>query len=1009
MKTVSWRKTLAATLVLAFGAGAQTVWNGYVDQRRLEHGDTAWFDERVTVHTIIKAEQLAGLAYLVNRQTVANKRDMKKDTVRLGANIALNYIDNWESWGNGAKPPNHWSAIGYDSSHAFRGVFDGAGFVISGVYIDTSIPFQGLFGVVDGGTVKNVRVAASYINGVDYVGGVAGMLVNKGNIENSFATGDVFGSDNVGGLVGFHGGRMNQCYATGKVNGHDNVGGLIGAGQSLGIVKGSYAAGDVTGNDNVGGLAGYTEKDTIKDCYATGNVTGAKEVGGFVGNSNWDVIINSYAAGNVFGYGGYVSGFAGSASAVIKNCYSAGAISGTGSNITGLAGYAEDAVIVYGYYNKDVFDAGENNIRYGIPKTAEDMGKQEFVDLLNAAAYALSANKWVYSPGRTPALSAEAVTEDGFNACFAGGNATESNPLVIMARRHLENLSAHVNCGGGAKISKKHFKLGKSIDLSGELWTAIGQRTDGGEDAATLFTGVFDGDWNEISGVSIDTAKKADEGDADKYQGLFGRIGAGGEVKNLKLIDVNINGYYHVGGLAGRNAGTVTNCYASGKISGTGGVSGGGEVGGLVGINVSGTIKNSRAAVEIFGHANMVGGLVGWNSAAGKIQSCYAEGNVDGSGEDLGGLVGRNDGSAVENSYAAGNVNGDNSGTNNAVGGLVGINYNATITNCYAAVGRVTGNSSVGGLVGLNIGALGTVSKITSSYYNSDIFETANSYGTPKTTEEMKLRGTYTGWEFGKVWAIDKEVNDGYPHFYAINAAKPAITAQPRDGAVFEGREITLSVTATVNESVGNKGTLTYAWYSNEDAYTPGGRKIDGAGSASYKVPASGAGAYYYYVIVTNAITDNGDGGRKTESVTSSIATVTVNPVSALSPGRVIPTASDFGKETALVSRVSASAVGLTAGPAPVARGGGRVNFYRQGKRIFNCELPVYDASGNLLGKIKIEDKGAATLQKRRIVGTWNLKDANGRPVPSGAYLVKGTVAGTDGKKEKASVFVSVR
>jgi hypothetical protein len=992
MKTFDLRKTLAAALVLAFGAGAQTVWNGEVD--------TAWFDERATLpkpYTIDKAEQLAGLAYLVNHPTVApNKRDMKKDTIRLGANIALNYIDEWEDWGPMRGDLKRWSAIGYDSLRAFRGTFDGAGFVISGVYIDTAAPYQGLFGVVDGGKIKNVRVAASYIYGDDYVGGIAGKIVNRGTIESSFATGDVNGNNIVGGLAGFHSGTMDRCYATGTVVGKDSVGGLIGL--SAGIVKSSYAAGDVAGNDNVGGLAGYTEKDSIKDSYATGKVSGAKRVGGLVGNSNGYAIVNSYAAGDVSGVGGGLIGpLVGSSSATIKNSYAAGAVSGAGSNITGLAGLAIDAVIVYGYYNKDVFDEGEDNIRYGIPKTAEDMRKQEFVDLLNAAAYALSANKWVYSPGKPPTLSAEAATESDFNACFAGGDAKENNPLIITTRRHLENLSAHVNCGGGSKIIGKHFKLGKSIELSGEDWTAIGQRPENGEDTSTLFTGTFDGGWNEIRGVTVN---KTEELDADKYQGLFGRIGAKGVVKNLKLIDVNINGYYHVGGLAGWNAGTITGCSVTGKVSGTGGVSGGGEVGGLVGKNEKGTIANGSADVKVTGSANMVGGLVGWNFNNGKIEYSYAAGNVEGNGEDLGGLVGRNDSSAVGNSYATGNVIGDSSGTNNAVGGLVGINYQATITNCYAAIGRVTGNSSVGGLVGLNIGALGTVSKITSSYYNSDIFETANSYGTPKTTDEMKRQNTYEegGWKFNEsnksTWGID-DTNDGYPH---IEAAKPVITLQPADRTAQKGDTLTLTVMAN--------GGVSYQWYSNANADNAAGTPIAGATSAAYRVPtiALEAGTYYYYVIVINSTS---------AGVTSKIATVKINPVSTLSHDRVIPVAGS-DKETALISPVSAITAKLTAGPTPVASSGGPVNFYRQGKRIYNCELQVYDASGNLLNNIKIEDKNgnppsAALPQEKRLVGSWNLKDANGRPVPSGTYLIKGTVAGTDGKKEKAAILVGVR
>jgi hypothetical protein len=98
----------------------------------------------------------------------------------------------------------------------------------------------------------------------------------------------------------------------------------------------------------------------------------------------------------------------------------------------------------------------------------------------------------------------------------------------------------------------------------------------------------------------------------------------------------------------------------------------------------------------------------------------------------------------------------------------------------------------------------------------------------------------------------------------------------------------------------------------------------------------------------------------------------------------------------------------FTAGPNPVLKQSGIVNFFRQGKRVANCELRIYDATGNIVNSVKIRDNAIGN-QSRRQVGSWNLCDRNGRIVSEGTYLVKGVIKTSDGKSEKVSVIVGVR
>jgi parallel beta-helix repeat protein len=149
---------------------------------------------------------------------------------------------------------------------------------------------------------------------------------------------------------------------------------------------------------------------------------------------------------------------------------------------------------------------------------------------------------------------------------------------------------------------------------------------------------------------------------------------------------------------------TVHNSYAQGNAIGTT------RVGGLVGYfnSPQGTITNSSATGNVTGSGNYVGGLIG-EMYQGTITTSFATGTVNGN-NNVGGLVGYNDEGTVTNSSATGTVNG-----NSGVGGLVGEKYDGTVTNS-SATGNVTGTIRVGGLVGsmsdgtiTNSSATGTV------------------------------------------------------------------------------------------------------------------------------------------------------------------------------------------------------------------------------------------------------------------------------------------------------------
>jgi len=88
------------------------------------------------------------------------------------------------------------------------------------------------------------------------VSGNTALTIRGGYGGNSYATGTVSGSSNVGGLVGANAySTVSNSYATGAVTGSSSVGGVT----DYGLVSNSHAAGKVSGSSNIGGLLGYNE------------------------------------------------------------------------------------------------------------------------------------------------------------------------------------------------------------------------------------------------------------------------------------------------------------------------------------------------------------------------------------------------------------------------------------------------------------------------------------------------------------------------------------------------------------------------------------------------------------------------------------------------------------------------------------------------------------------------------------------------------------------------------
>ena len=108
-----------------------------------------------------------------------------------------------------------------------------------------------------------------------------------------------------------------------------------------------------------------------------------------------------------------------------------------------------------------------------------------------------------------------------------------------------------------------------------------------------------------------------------------------------------------------------------------------------------------------------------------------------------------------------------------------------------------------------------------------------------------------------------------------VNAQNPSITSQPVSATVAFNASHTLSVLASVTDG----GTLSYSWFSNTSSSNIGGTPITSNNTtASYSPSTNTSGTFFYFVEVTNTITNNGDGGNKTATIRSDAVTLTVSP-----------------------------------------------------------------------------------------------------------------------------------
>ena len=337
-----------------------------------------------------------------------------------------------------------WTAVGTENA-PFKGTFDGKGYTITGLNIPTNDnEYVGLIGILDGGTVKNVKFASVSVTGKNDVGTAVGRIINGGTVSGvQVLGGTVSGAKRVGGVVGSikANGMVSDCTNAAGVTANDrNAGGIVGSayytetGKQM-YITGCVNNGAVTASGGVCGgivslsaanVSGNTNTAAVKGTEVGGIVGEQKSYGSVTNNTNSGAVMNTggnaaYGAGGIIGWLRYHGRSEANAYPVSE------IISVTGNKNSGSVTGGNDAGGIVGtVYNSAVIMNNKNTATSFSAATfaAGIVGNYQTVE--TPAAEAPAQNKLTFGSDNTSAATLEQITAP----CKALLIYTNDNPII---------------------------------------------------------------------------------------------------------------------------------------------------------------------------------------------------------------------------------------------------------------------------------------------------------------------------------------------------------------------------------------------------------------------------------------------------------------------------------------------------------------------------------------------------------------------------------------------------
>lgn len=553
-----------------------------------------------------------------------------------------------------------WTPIGWEDNYSFTkcfaGTFDGDGYKISGLHIQTTNNLNnGLFGQVgQNGVIKNLGVEIA----------PEGICIS--NLRTINAAGIVGAAKNC---------TIKNCYVTG---------GRI-------YCDGDFPLRDGDFSIQIGGITGVAEQTTIENCYATMDITiEFKNAISYENLAKYDICIAGIAGRALDGtltncwYSGQLMAHTENSNNN-SGCYASGITNGK-TTFSGTATVSNCLVLSRKITVSD--DSGNLNIYTNAIAPSATTLTANYVSpetTINGVApiYDDAANgtKWVNKTDAVAPISTWITTgkwaaNSEWDKCMpvlkkedkSPFQSTTKQPYVFKETTPISISTAtelaEIKTNGAHLVGS--YKLTSDIDLSsynGGSWTPIGS-------SSTPFKGTLDGDGYLIKGLNMELAYN----DTEARAGLFAFI-ENGTVENLgvQFETLKTEGKYAcVGGIAGTvNKTTIRNCYAVGKSIETDTGFDTNAGGGIIGEGTESTILNCYSICD---------------NISLKCTYSVHGGGIAGTGTNL----------TVSNCYAICKIKGihggDAGGGSAFAGGIIGSSYGiynqpaeqSSITNCLA-------------------------------------------------------------------------------------------------------------------------------------------------------------------------------------------------------------------------------------------------------------------------------------------------------------------------------------
>lgn len=676
--------------------------------------DTSWYDASQNEFVIDTADELAGLAVLVN-----NGDSFEGKTVSLGADIDLSGYPNWTPIGN--------------ATHAFSGKFHGKTYGISNLYI--SLPeneYVGLFGNITN-EINGIHLSDSFVAGYGYVGSIAG-IVNGGSIvdcivENFIVDG---GGHSVGGMAGeiCDDSSINACIITdGRIDGNSYVGSVVGtisriSSCSYCIISNCTVAGDYT----TGGVAGDIHSSSLNNItISSSTVTGVYDSGGL---------------GGMFWTGANWPGSS-AKDCVMNNCTI------TGSGITGHL------------WNSEVQNCTLNSCTMSVSGIA-DMVSTGVIDNCTLRDCTIDGESFLGGIGGTVS-SWSRVSDCILENCTISSSSSLGGIVENLVDSSIINCTL-MDCNiqslgdvSGVALRISHspgvYNSTHIIDCTLQNCRITGECLASGVAGDVTST--------NIDGCVLEDCTILGE---DLVAGVVSRA-INTTVHACEVIDCTITGIDNdVGGIGGYiyDGSSITSCLVENSV-----ISGTNNVGGISGKLWEDSTAGSCAvsSCSISSKDIHVGGVVGdlWNSDV--YDATLINGTIIGK-EYVGGLIGGAQGNVSNCSVTA-----EITGTS-YVGGITGSLFLGTVSNCISLVqyidtdgtvpGRIDNSSSFGFVLLNNYAWKGMTSN--GNLFTSDIGPNEMNGASVSSSELWNNQSFFEdtlGWDFENTWMMNSG-NDKY-------------------------------------------------------------------------------------------------------------------------------------------------------------------------------------------------------------------------------------------------------